>query len=132
MIHYGLNVYSRTSLESEIAGATPHQLITLLLQGARSAVLQAKIYCENGNIAKRGEKISKAINIIDTGLNAALDHRVAPEISGNLARLYEYMSARLIQANMTQDVSILSEVGDLLKELTVTWQAIDPQRREPE
>lgn len=131
MIHYGLNAYSRTSLESQIAGATPHQLITLLMQGARSAVLQAKIYCENGNIAKRGEMISKAINIIDTGLNAALDHRVAPEISGNLARLYEYMSGRLIQANITQDVSILSEIGDLLKDLTVTWQEIDPQSREP-
>ena len=131
MIHYGLNAYSRTSLENQIAGATPHQLITLLLEGARSAVLQAKIYCDKGNIAKRGEMISKAINIIDTGLNAALDHRIAPEISGNLARLYDYMSACLIQANITQDTGILSEVGDLLMGLTVTWQAIDPQRRAP-
>lgn len=128
-IHYGLNAYAQSDLQNRLAGATPHQLITLLLEGAQNAILQAKIYFDTGNIARRGEMISKAIKIIDNGLHASLDHRFDPTLSGNLERLYEYMSSRLIKANITNDVSILSEVSGLLMELTIVWKKIDPELR---
>jgi len=73
--------------------------------------------------------LSKAINIIDHGLRAALDHRVETTIVSNLDSLYDYMSRQLIQANITNDVHILSQVSDLLMELTIVWKQIDPDLR---
>jgi len=129
MMHYGLNAYTQTDLQSRLAGATPHQLITLLLEGAHNTILQAKIYFDNGNVARRGEMLSKAINIIDEGLRAALNHSIEPTISADLERLYDYMSWRLIKANITNDVHLLSQVSDFLLDLTVIWKQIDPDIR---
>lgn len=128
-MHYGLNAYTQSDLQNRLAGATPHQLITLLLEGARNTILQAEIYFANDNIAKRGEMLSKAISIIDEGLRAALNHNIEPTISADLERLYDYMSRRLIKANITNDVRLLSQVNDLLLELTVIWKQIDPELR---
>ncbi len=128
-MHYGLHAYTQADLQNRLAGATPHQLITLLLEGAQNTILQAKIYFENGNIARRGEMLSKAINIINEGLRAALNHSVEPTISADLDRLYDYMSRMLIKANVTNDVRLLSQVNVLLLELTVVWKQIDPELR---
>ncbi|UQY44185.1 flagellar export chaperone FliS [Mixta hanseatica] len=80
----GTHAYAQVDLHSKVAGATPHQLITMLFEGAHSAIVRARLYFENGNIAKRGEMISKAINIIDNGLRSALDHEKGQQIARDL------------------------------------------------
>ncbi len=64
--------YYSVSLESEIAGASPHRLIQLLLEGVVSKIAAARHCIDSSNIAGKGESISTAISIID-GLRASLD-----------------------------------------------------------
>ncbi|SFU20181.1 flagellar protein FliS [Kosakonia arachidis] len=122
----GPEAYAQVSLESKLAGASPHQLISMLFDGARSAILRAKIYFEDGKVAKRGEMISKAINIIDNGLRASLDHKKGMEIAADLERLYEYISRLLMQANLHSDVAKLEQAAKLITDISETWEAISP------
>lgn len=126
----GKNAYSAVSLDSEIAGATPHQLITLLYDGAINAMKRAEIYFRTGDVARRGEMISRAIAIIDSGLRTALDHEAGGEISARLEMLYEYISRSLLQANLNKSAEELPHLINLMNEMADTWKNIDPQRRQ--
>ncbi|BCZ51775.1 Flagellar protein FliS [Enterobacter hormaechei] len=126
----GNNAYSSVSLDSQIAGATPHQLIVLLYDGAINAMRRAEIYFQSGNIARRGEMISRAINIIDNGLRAGLNHEVGGQIAADLERLYEYISRSLLEANLNKSGEMLPHLISLMVDMAETWKAIDPQARQ--
>ena len=126
----GTRAYARVDLETQLAGATPHQLISMLYDGALNAVLRARIYFESGNIARRGEMISRAINIIDNGLRSALDHEKGQDIAHDLERLYDYMSRTLLQANIRNDPTALIQVSEILTNLATTWKEIEPRKKQ--
>lgn len=126
----GKTAYSAVSLDSEIVGATPHQLITLLYEGAINAMRRAEIYFRTGDIARRGEMISRAINIIDSGLRAALNRDAGGQIAVELEMLYEYISRTLLQANLNKSAEDLPHLISLMTDMAETWKAIDPQRRQ--
>ncbi|WP_435927727.1 flagellar export chaperone FliS [Dryocola sp. BD613] len=126
----GIQAYAQVDLQSQLAGATPHQLITMLFDGAHNAILRAKIHFENGNIARRGEMISKAINIIDNGLRASLDHKKGQEIAQQMDMLYDYMSRTLLECNLQNNPQQLTHVDELLMNLANTWKEIDPQLKQ--
>ena len=123
----GYNAYTAVSLDSQIAGATPHQLIVLLYDGAINAMRRAEIYFQSGNIARRGEMISRAINIIDNGLRAGLDHEKGGQIAAELESLYEYISRTLLEANLNKSGETLPHLISLMTEMQETWQAINPE-----
>lgn len=123
----GTDAYAQVDLHSRVAGATPHQLITMLFDGAHSAIVRARLYFDNGNIAKRGEMISKAINIIDNGLRSALDHEKGQQIARDLDALYLYMTRTLLHANLNHDPSQLAHVDEILMNLAETWKEIEPR-----
>jgi len=122
----GINAYAQVGVQTGVMSASPHKLIVMLYDGARSAIARAKFHLENGELEARGNAISKAINIIDNGLRAVLDHEAGGEISANLESLYEYMTRRLMLANLHSDADMLSEVDALLENLSSAWAAIDP------
>lgn len=121
----GTQAYAQVSVESGVMGASPHQLIVMLFDGALSALLRARILMNQGNIAGKGLAISKAINIIDNGLKNGLNHEQG-EIADNLAALYDYMKRRLMQANLHNDVAALDEVSGLLENIADAWRQIGP------
>lgn len=125
----GQSAYAQVSLESQVAGATPHQLITLLMDGAISAMTRAKIYFESGNIAKRGEMISRAINIIDNGLRASLNHEVGGAVTEEMESLYEYVSRNLLLLNQQKKPEQLPHLIEIMTTLSTTWKEIEPTRK---
>lgn len=126
----GNSAYTAVSLDSQINGATPHQLIVLLYDGAINAMKRAEIYFQSGNIARRGEMLSRAINIIDNGLRAGLNHEKGGKIAEELESLYEYISRTLLEANLTKSGEKLPHLIALMTEMSETWQAIAPQNRQ--
>ncbi|AFH95486.1 TPA: flagellar export chaperone FliS [Providencia stuartii] len=116
--------YQQVDLESEIANATPYQLISILYRGALSALKRAEIFMQQNNIAAKGKELSKAIDIIDTGLKQALNHEAGGEIADNLASLYDYMIMRLLNANLENNVAYIQEVYQLLSDIASAWQQI--------
>jgi len=120
----GVNAYAKVGLETGIGSASPHKLIVMLYDGALVAVLSAQMHMKSGNVPEKGKSISKAIQIIDNGLRASLDKDVGGQIAEGLDALYEYMSARLLMANLNNDITLLEEVQRLLTDLRETWNAI--------
>ncbi|MRX08169.1 flagellar export chaperone FliS [Pseudoduganella sp. FT25W] len=120
----GVNAYAKVGIETGVLAASPHKLIVMLFDGARVALNDALTGIRNGDIAFKGKSLSRAIMIIDSGLRAALDKKAGGEIAESLDALYEYMSNRLLLANVNSDPSIVEEVQRLLTELRDAWNAI--------
>ncbi len=121
----GANAYAKLGVETGVLAASPHKLIMMLFDGAVAALASAMTCMQNGNIAGKGQAISKAIRIIDDGLRASLDKNSGGNIAINLDALYEYMSHGLLLANLNNDPAKLEEVHRLLMELRAAWNAID-------
>lgn len=122
----GAGAYATVGVETGVAAASPHKLIVMLFEGAMVAVSSALHHMKTGDIAAKGQAISKAISIIDNGLRASLDKKVGGEIALNLDALYEYMSNRLLIANLKNQPQTLEEIYQLLKGLKDAWDAIAP------
>lgn len=120
----GVNAYAKVGIETGVNAASPHKLIVMLYDGALVSIATAINHMKAGNISAKGAAISKAIMIIDSGLRASLDKKVGGEIAQGLDALYEYMGARLLQANLKNEVETLEEVQRLLQDLRGAWNAI--------
>lgn len=121
----GSQAYARVGLESGVMSASPHQLIVMLLDGAKSAMVRARILMQQGDIANKGIALSKAIDIITNGLKAGLDVE-GGELAENLSALYDYMAQRLMIANLHNDVKVIEEVEALLENIADAWRQIGP------
>lgn len=128
MTRNALNAYSHVGVETGVAAASPHKLISLLFEGAILSVSAAKAHMQRKEIAAKGEAISKAIAIIDEGLKVSLDEKAGGELAQNLKALYEYMCQRLLVANLKNETEPLDEVGCLLADLKEAWEAIGKQQ----
>lgn len=115
--------YQQVSVHSGIMDASPHRLIQMLMEGALERIALAKGNMANNNIATKGENIGKAIGIID-GLQASLNKEAGGMLAENLSNLYDYMSHRLVVANLRNDESILNEVASLMAEIKTGWDNI--------
>lgn len=122
----GTQAYAQVGLESAVLSASPHQLVVLLFDGALSAMKKATILMEQGDIPGKGQALSKAINIITNGLRAGLNHEMGGELSANLDNLYDYMTRRLLEANLRNDAEAIVEVEGLLTNIADAWKQIGP------
>ena len=121
------SAYSKVGLETRVASADPHELILMLFDGALVAINSAAVSMNNGDIAAKGNSISKAIEIITYGLKASLDAEKGGELSARLAALYDYMCRRLFFANAENNEAALTEVSRLLSDLKDAWAQIRTQ-----
>ncbi len=119
-----LKAYKKIGVENDIPFADPQKLILMLFEGAQISIREAKQHMLDNEIAQKGISISKAITIIDNGLRASLDIDKGGEIAKNLHSLYEYMTHRLLIANIKSNPEILDEVFKLLSELHSAWASI--------
>ena len=124
----GTQAYAKIGVESSVMSANQQQLVTLLFDGAISALVRARLFMQDNNIQGKGNSISKAINIIEGGLKQGLDEQSGDDLSDNLLGLYSYMVRRLVQANLRNDVEALEEVEGLLRNIADAWkEVVQPQ-----
>lgn len=125
----GAGAYARVGVETSAMSASPHQLICMLFDGARTTIGMARHHMSTGEIVAKGNAISKAIGIVDSGLKASLDAEAAgaagAELVANLSALYDYIVQRLLIANLRNDVAALDEADGLLDNIASAWREID-------
>lgn len=119
--------YNSVGVETGVTTADPQKLILMLFDGALLAVSTARVCMERGDIPAKGAAISKAIEIVANGLKVSLDYEAGGELAQRLGALYDYMTARLLHANLRNDRGALEEVGRLLGELKGAWEQIGLQ-----
>lgn len=102
--------------------ASPTQLITLLFEGADAALVKAKGHLLNDQAPQRGMAISKAIDIIDSGLKGSLDMEAGGELSKSLAQAYDLIIQHLMMANLDADLERLELAQKMLANISEGWQ----------
>jgi flagellar protein FliS len=105
-------------------------LIVLLFDGAESALRQALVQLEANDIVGKSASLTKAIEIILSGLSASLNTDEGGELAHNLKALYDYMASRLMHANIRKDPVAIREVLHLLGEISGAWREMGENLRE--
>ena len=123
-----LSSYNDTGNYGQVDEADGHELITLLFDTLTLRITQAKKSIEENDINEKIVRLTKALNIID-GLRVSLNHEEGGEIAKNLDDLYDYMQRRLVEANATNDISILIEINSLVDEIKGAWAQIPVEAR---
>ncbi len=120
-----LSHYRKVSAQGSVIDADPHRVIHLLLNGALDRLAQARGHMQRGEAAAKSEEIGKALGIVE-GLKLNLDTERGGEIANNLNDLYDYIMGVLLKANLENNVSLIDEVGSLLREVEAAWAEIAP------
>jgi flagellar protein FliS len=128
----GVNQYGRIAAQSEAGFASPHRLVQMLMEGALDKVATAKGLMLRKDYAGKSAQITWASSIVN-GLRSGLDMEAGGEIAANLNDLYGYITRRLIDANVDNDLEALDEVTTLLAEIKGAWDAMpDAVRNAPQ
>lgn len=119
-------LYQQVGLETQLAGASPHHLVTMLFDGYMEAVAQARGAMRTGQIELKGRAIGRALGIVQEGLRAGLDLKVGGTLARDLDDLYAYIAGRLTLANVRNDEAMLDECQRLVQPLREAWASIAP------
>src|SRR5690242_5817467 len=123
-----ITAYVQTGVETAIPEADPHRLIQMLFEGVLAAIADARLKLNAGDIPGRGQAISKAISIIEHGLQPSLDTKKGGELAERMNALYAYVITRLLHANLRGKEEGLLEATQLMSELHSAWRAIGEVR----
>lgn len=119
----GIAQYGKVAAESEVAYASPHRLVQMLMEGALDKIATAKGCIERGDLEGKSHQLTWAMSIVN-GLRTSLDMEAGGPIAANLDDLYSYMTRRMIDASVENDAQILAEVIDLMLEVKGAWDAM--------
>ncbi len=125
---FALRQYQQVKTTSAVVTSDGYRLVQLLLEGALDRLAMAKGHMERGELAEKGERLGRVLDIL-TQLRGSLDMERGGEIARNLRDLYDYMEAVLIRANLDNSSERLDEICDLLREIKTGWDDVGPRRR---
>jgi flagellar secretion chaperone FliS len=125
-----LAAYRSVSAHGAIADTNPHALVLTLFDAALERMNAARACIERGDIRRMAGLLHAAV-ILVAELRGSLDLQKGGPLAQNLSNLYEYMTRRLMHANLNSDAAAVTEVVSLLGEIRGAWAAIGPQVREP-
>lgn len=121
-----LKQYQNVDLRATVETASPHKLISMLLDGALGALAKAKGAIERDSIEERTLHLNKASEIV-VGLRGSLDLEQGGEVAANLDALYDYLLRSIMQANSQSDADKVQEVMDLMLEIKQGWAEMPPE-----
>jgi flagellar secretion chaperone FliS len=123
---FGAKAYQSVAVQTAVGSADPHRMTLLLYDGAIEAVRLAQAHMGTRRVAAKCEAIGKAVLIVEEGLKACVDRKVGGQLAERLVALYDYITMRLLQANLRNDRKALEEAGGLLADLRSAWAQIAP------
>lgn len=124
----GLQHYKNVGAHGNLADASPYKVVQTMLDAVLSRVAEASGHLGRNEVAAKGEKIGKALGILEA-LMLGLDKERGGELAVNLERLYEYASRTLLRANLENSDDLLKEVSALVREIKLGWDGIAPAAR---
>jgi flagellar protein FliS len=123
-----LAAYQSVSVHGSVAGADPHRLVLMLMEGVLERLAVARACIERGDIGKKAQLVHSCITLIGE-LRGSLNMERGGALAGNLSDLYEYMARQLLRANADSNIELIKEVTGLLGEVRSAWVAIGPEVR---
>jgi flagellar protein FliS len=123
-----LAAYQSVSVHGTVAGADPHRLVLMLMDGVIERLAAARGCIERGETARKAQLLHSCITLVGE-LRGSLNLQQGGELARNLSELYEYMTRQLLRANVESNIAPVKEVSSLLSEVRSAWVAIGPEVR---
>ncbi len=112
------NIYSSYD-ENKLLTASNEDLTLMLYEGGVKFCNQAIIAIEKGDNTTANLRIQKVQDVIrELQITINRDHPQADDFH----RLYDYMFRRTVEANISKNVEILTEVTDMMKDFRDLWK----------
>ncbi len=115
----GTNEY----LKNAVMSASQEQLTLMLYDGAIRFSLQARDALAKGDFESSCEKLIRAQKII-LELRNGLRFEVNPTLCDQMAGLYDFIYARLVDANVKRSLTMIDEAVRILRHQRETWQML--------
>jgi flagellar protein FliS len=113
------HAYRRVESESR----SPLELVVMLYDGVLRFVAEARDAHHRKDLRARGRALSKALAIVSE-LQNTLDLEKGGAVADGLDNLYTYVTSRLLDVTLKQDVTACDEVAKLLGPLRDAWSQI--------
>ena len=120
--------YRSVSAHGAVANADPHTLVLTLFDAVLGRLTAARACIEKGDIVRKAGLLHSSVVLL-AELRGSLDLHKGGTLAQNLSDLYEYMTRRLVHANVNNDAAAVTEVLGLLGEIRSAWAAIGPEVR---
>jgi len=112
MIARAANAYRRVDLES----APKTQILERLFDRCLGDIAAAREAIEARDIKRKAAMLDHALQIVGE-LKASLDVNAAPVLCANLSALYDFVTDRLIDANIKLETKPLDQATRIMSEL---------------
>jgi len=113
----GIRSYRKTN----VVTADPGKLVIMCYEGAIDNLIIAKQKMAAKEYEGKSHAVKKAQDIIDE-LLYSLDFEKGGIMAKNLESLYNYMTRRIIHADLNRDMAAFDEVVGMLRELLSAWE----------
>lgn len=104
-----------------VTTASPGELTLMLYNGclkfiklAKSSMFEQDFEAKNANLAKAQKIIQELMVTLDTNV----------EVAAGMMQMYDYIHRRLIEANVKNDTSILTEAERYVTEFRDAWKEV--------
>ena len=111
--------YAATQRETSVSSAKPVELVAMVYQRLLDHLQTGMIQMAEG--ADSSEALTKAIDLITTGLESCLDKDKGGEIAQNLAFIYDWAGKEIIRARLRRDPEMIQGVINAFVPLAEAW-----------
>ena len=111
--------YAATQHETSVSSAKPVELVAMVYQRLLDHLHTGKIQMAEGSDSS--ESLTKAIDLITTGLESCLDKEKGGEIAQNLAFIYDWANKEIIRARLRRDPEMIQGVINAFVPLAEAW-----------
>ena len=129
--HRAAGGYGHVHRASLVDGASPHELIRLMLDGALASLGAAEALDpdERADRAARHRAIDRALGFVHE-LQGSLRDPDADELSGRLFSLYGFVAGQLLESSADGDRDKLRVAREVLTPVAEAWRTIAPPATE--
>jgi flagellar secretion chaperone FliS len=114
--------YRRVESESR----SPLELVVMMYDGALRFLEEASEAVDRGDLRARAHAVSRVLAIIGE-LQNTLDVEKGGAVADQLDDLYTYLTSRLLDVALKQDVTAIEEARKLLTPIRDAWSQISTQ-----
>ena len=119
MYNRGIQSYRKVNVTTSNAV----QLIVMCYEGAIDSLKIAKQKYLANDFESKSAAITRFMDII-AELQCALDFDKGAEVAKNLDAVYNFMTQKILEADMNKDLAAIDSVINMLSELLPAWKAV--------
>ena len=115
-------------LVQRVMGASPEQLMAILLEGAQRFLGQAVQAMERRDFPAKAHGLNKASAIVDE-LVLRLDLEQGGELAQNLLRLYDWWAREIVDAGAKLEADRIERISRQMGDLRQSWEQYHAKRQ---